>query len=246
MDELSLVLAYALTFGLVVVTPLSGILSFETLRLRLAANPNARLPLYKKWAVEIAVTAALALLIFVTSGDEFAHFGFWTPNFRGLHSVLLGAALGATVGLFTGVIAWRRKAARTGLPAHLSVLLPGTRTEKIWFLVLSLCAGIGEEIVYRGFLIMFLHEVLPVGTYGQAIGLAAFIFAIGHAYAGGSAVAITGVIGVFLGIIFVATGSLIPGIIYHALADARLVLVKRPEDATPDDASSTDLAAAPA
>lgn len=105
----------------------------------------------------------------------------------------------------------------------LELLMPQNVREHRLFGLLSATAGICEEIVYRGF-VMWLAAAymgLPAAALMQAI-----IFGVGHAYQGhdpkstAAAFVRTGTAGLLLAGIALAAGSLIPGMILHALVDA--------------------------
>jgi membrane protease YdiL (CAAX protease family) len=89
--------------------------------------------------------------------------------------------------------------------------------ERAGFVAVALTAGVCEEILYRGFLIYALGRVLP--SPWVALVPAALIFGIAHAYQGPRGVAGTGLLGVFLGLLYLLSGSLWPGIGLHASVD---------------------------
>jgi membrane protease YdiL (CAAX protease family) len=107
-------------------------------------------------------------------------------------------------------------------------LLPNTAAERFGFAALSLTAGVCEEALFRGFLIRFLHEGAPALPLALALAVAAIPFALGHIYQGVSGVIKTGLAGLIFGLLFLLSGSLIPGIILHALVDLQVVYVLRP------------------
>jgi uncharacterized protein len=106
--------------------------------------------------------------------------------------------------------------------AVIEFFLPHTANEHRIFKILSITAGICEEIIYRGFAMWVAASY--VGLLA-AVPLQAIIFGLGHVYQGddsasmGRAALKTGIAGLFLALIAVAAGSLIPGMILHALMD---------------------------
>ena len=102
-------------------------------------------------------------------------------------------------------------------------LMPVTGKEKSLFSVLSLCAGFGEEMAYRGYAISAL--VVATGSATFALVLTSATFGVLHAYQGPIGVARTGVIGLIMGGAFLYTGSLWPPIVAHALIDLMVGLV---------------------
>ena len=99
----------------------------------------------------------------------------------------------------------------------ISYLLPRTPFEKVIWIILSLSAGIAEELSFRGFVLTRM-EILT-GSIWPGIILGAFSFGIGHLYQGWAGVVLIGTYGMMFSLLFYARGSLIPCIIAHALQD---------------------------
>lgn len=96
-------------------------------------------------------------------------------------------------------------------------LMPVTRREKGLFAGLSICAGFGEELAYRGYAIPAL--IVAGGSAPVALALTSVAFAVLHSYQGVLGVVRTGVIGVILGAVFLHTGSVWPPMVGHVLID---------------------------
>ena len=96
-------------------------------------------------------------------------------------------------------------------------MLPRTRQDETWFLILSATAGFCEEFLYRGYLAWFFAPWL--GGIGAMIAVVA-IFGISHAYQGWKGAVKATIAGAVMAAIVLATGSLIPAMIVHALIDA--------------------------
>lgn len=110
----------------------------------------------------------------------------------------------------------RRIAVRPKL-ASVEFLLPHTRAEYWWFVSLSITAGFCEELLYRGYLAWFLGPWL--GDVGAMVVVVA-LFGIGHAYQGRKGATRATLAGAVMAAIVLATGSLIPAMIIHAMVDA--------------------------
>jgi len=95
-------------------------------------------------------------------------------------------------------------------------LLPRTHEERHAFGALSVAAGFGEEISYRGYALSVLVPVLGVPG---AVLLTSGVFGVLHGYQGVLGIFRTGVMGGMLAWGFLASGSLWPPIIAHALID---------------------------
>ena len=98
----------------------------------------------------------------------------------------------------------------------LEQLLPRTPRERRVFALLSVAAGTGEELAYRGYAIPVLAPLL--GLTGAAV-LSTAVFGVIHAYQGALGIVRTGLMGGVLAWGFLASGSLWPPIIAHTLID---------------------------
>ena len=108
----------------------------------------------------------------------------------------------------------KRAALRSRL-GRLIALVPHTTAEYRWFVVLSVTAGICEELLYRGFLVWALQRW--VGLEWAAV-ISVIAFGAGHAYQGKDVVRPT-LAGVVLQGIALLTGSILPGILVHVMLD---------------------------
>lgn len=103
------------------------------------------------------------------------------------------------------------------LPPHIQKLfriLPTNGVEIIGFYLLSITAGVCEEILYRGFL--FYAFDMPAFIL---ILLTAIIFGFAHAYQGVQGMLSTGILGLAFAALYYFGGSLWPPILLHALID---------------------------
>ena len=124
---------------------------------------------------------------------------------------LTGAGLGI-------IFFFRQIAIRAGVPDSpmLRQLLPRTRHERRVFALLSVAAGVGEEVAYRGYAIPVLTPVF--GVTGAAV-VTSVVFGAVHGYQGALGVLRTGTMGGVLAWGFISSGSLVPVMIAHTLID---------------------------
>ena len=106
--------------------------------------------------------------------------------------------------------------------------VPGNAAERAIWVVLSLTAGICEEILFRGFLIRLLHEGALALPVAGALALSCLCFGLGHFYQGLKGIVSTAIAGLGFGLLFLLSGSLLPCIALHALMDLQMVYVMRP------------------
>jgi membrane protease YdiL (CAAX protease family) len=107
----------------------------------------------------------------------------------------------------------------SGNAAVYALVIPRSKREKRLFALLSLTAGIGEEIVVRGFLFFLIQAIFPAMPLFFIVAIAGIVFGIGHLYQGPAGVLKTGVAGALFGCLYLAAGSLIPGILLHIFVD---------------------------
>jgi uncharacterized protein len=114
------------------------------------------------------------------------------------------------------------------IEAHLTPYLAGASAGGI--VLLSLMAGIGEEVLFRGVIQAGLAERLPTWL---ALGIAALLFGVAHWLTMTYAV-LAALIGAYLGMLFLVTDNLLVPAVTHALYDvaALSILVRlKPEAA---------------
>jgi membrane protease YdiL (CAAX protease family) len=99
--------------------------------------------------------------------------------------------------------------------------LPVTATQFLHFVFLAVAAGVGEEIVYRGFMITYLTNLL--GDTGWAVAavllVPAVAFGLGHIYQGWKAVGKIIAMAVLFGFFYLRTNTLWPLILVHTAVD---------------------------
>lgn len=113
---------------------------------------------------------------------------------------------------------------------HLAFMLPMTQEERAWFALVSITAGICEEVLYRGFLIRYLSNGPWHFGLWIALAIASISFGLAHGYQGISGIIGTGLIGAVMAVIFLSTGSLWMPMALHAILDLRILLLLRREE----------------
>lgn len=182
-----------------------------------------RLPAYVSSAVTLGVLGVGCFVLGVRHG--------------GLPAVGLGPvrpgplvawAVALTLGGLVLMVVFRQVAVALGLREAqvLQDLLPRTRRERWAFGGLSLMAGLGEEMAYRGYALTALAAV--VGSLPAAV-VTSLVFGVLHAYQGGLGMVRTAALGGVLAWAFLASGSLWPLMAAHAALDvvAGILLAER-------------------
>jgi membrane protease YdiL (CAAX protease family) len=195
-------------------------LSLAQLPLLNEDEPLPKIPVYVSSASVILLMGWLGLMI---GWDQFGleAMGLLSGDLLTVLALTLGLILAAFI-LLGGFLVFRRS---LGIQEarFLEQLLPKTGKEKVVFVGLSLSAGVGEELAYRGFLVPAL--AMTFGSVWGAALLSSLVFGVLHAYQGWLGIVRTALLGMVLATSFVVTGSLWPAIITHALLDVLVGLV---------------------
>ena len=202
------------------VFPLLGVRDYRLLLRRTSEGvADARVKFYKgylkwQWPLTIGLLAWWLL-----SGNSLESMGLipvadgwpWTAIGVGVFAILAQVIYLATVSRNADGLAQIKEQM-----GELSCLAPQTRTENRLFDMVSITAGVCEEILYRGLLLATLVSL--VGTW-PAVAITSLIFGLGHAYQGISGIAKTGLVGLVLALFTVSSGSLYIAIVLHAVID---------------------------
>ena len=129
--------------------------------------------------------------------------------------VLLGASIATTI--LALAIAMLARALRWTESPLLEWLLPRGARERFVFALLSISAGIGEELAFRGFLIPALR--IASGSTLVAVLVSSAAFGLMHSYQRLHGASRAGTLGALLAAPFIVTGSILPSMIAHAAFD---------------------------
>lgn len=213
LDHLFVVLVLGLVF------PLGGWWAYRRFLERLAREGETALVReYRVTLVWLLCLGLATVAIWLAGGRALAALGF-APLAEG-GDFVAPLALGATLGLAGRPLlaAFSAKAAaslRRQFGA-LEAFLPRTREQLAWGLLVSLFAGLFEEIAYRGYLIAYFSAWL---SDWAAIAASSLLFGMAHFYQGRFGTLMTTLLGAGLGWIYVETGSLILPMALHAAVD---------------------------
>lgn len=233
-----------ITAWLLLGDPLLGRVAYQRFLSALkSGEPDVRVRFYLRWTWQ---GWALALLVLTLATGVLG----WSPAQLGLRlphvvvavptQVLTGILVGIVAGVATGVIIARKQtrsgskppARRLAPSANAMLLLPRSTSERRAFALLSLTAGITEELVWRGFGLALLVAVFPqMPLIADAIILAV-TFGWAHVYQGAAGVLGTTILGGLLTALYLATGSLLLPMLLHVVIDLAAML--RAPDAAPD------------
>jgi len=188
---------------------------------RSQADPaRARRWIYSGWMSMLWTLVAGGVALWVWEERGWAPLGLVVPHgWRLLVAIGLVLALAIAYARTVAKVARSTPSRRVGLRSrlgHLAVMVPHARSEVGWFVALSLSAGFCEEFIFRGYLIWVFG---PACGWWGAAAISVIVFAVAHAYQGRSGMIRAGVAGVLFTLILFMFGSLLPGMVLHALMD---------------------------
>lgn len=215
-DPLTLCLLLVLT----VLMPAIGVWDYSRLLRRLReGRPKARVETYLstialQWTLTLGFSGWWLL-----SGRELAPLRL-IPKAEGLQWLVIGAGVAVLVFILLNMLATVRSPEKLEQVVQqsrdLCQIAPQSPTEERVFFLLSITAGICEEILFRGLLIAVL--AVSMGMWPSLI-LSTAIFGLGHAYQGWKGIGRTAAAGLVLALFAVGSGSLFVPILLHAVGD---------------------------
>lgn len=188
---------------------------------------------YRKWLIESFVFfGGLSLLILLLSGGYVGRLlaavrqwpvGVWFSGLiRSTGFLVPGIAIGFAVLLIVGTVLavfFARNSGEVPSLGDVAALLPRNREELGWGALLSLNAGLVEELMFRLALPALVFGV--TGNAVVAVVAALVVFGALHAYQGVTGVVVTMIVGGLFMALYLATGSIVVAMVAHALVDLR-------------------------
>lgn len=174
--------------------------------------------LYFSATVSQWILVAIAIAVVLATRMHLRDLGFRGAALAPSLDWALGLTLVSSAGLLAVVLLERRG----WWPPEselVYLLLPETRQEKVWcVLLVAPTAGLCEEFLYRGFLL----AVFTGWTHSAGWGLAAssIAFGLAHTYQGLNGMARAALLGALLALPVVRLGTIYPSIASHFLIDA--------------------------
>jgi len=175
-----------------------------------------------------AYLSSIATLVVLGAAAWFVGSRYSGARALGLASTPLGPVLSWTavlvVSALAAVVVFRQVGVALGVGESplLRALMPRTPGERGLFAVLSVTAGVAEEVAYRGYALTTLAVV--TGSLWAAV-VTSVVFGVLHAYQGWLGVMRTGTMGGLLAWGYLASGSLWAPVAAHVLLDLMLGIV---------------------
>ncbi len=215
----------------VLVEPIARTNFYRNLKKQLNIDPKARLLFYRtqilwewSWVIVIA-------LIVIPIPNPLLWLGLVLPNQIGW-IILLALLIGVVLSIVLIRRSPRALAAMRRSLESTSILLPSDSAERKWFAITAITAGICEELLYRGFLMSFLPTIFPMFAKQFIIIclLSGIINGLSRAYLGMRGMVQTALTGFSFAIVYFLSGSLLPAMVFHVLAELRTLVLWEPEN----------------
>jgi len=201
---------------------------YRMLKKQLNIDATARLLFYRTQVLWEWSWVVVLILIVVPVQQPLVWIGLTLPNQIGW---IIMAALLLGIGLST-VLLRRNPGAMAAMQRSLeasAILLPSTPTERKWYAATAITAGICEELLYRGFLMHYLPVTFPTLDWLFVAIISGIIYGLSHAYQGFKGIFQTALTGFSFAIVYVLSGSLLPAMVFHALAELRTLMLWDPQ-----------------
>jgi membrane protease YdiL (CAAX protease family) len=209
----------------------------EYQRFKRYRTTRKRQEMFRKWLLESFLTfGGLTLGILLLAGESVGpllqELTTWPVlrDIRGTIAHETGLVVGVTVGLVIGAIALTligvavaRKEKDVPTIGDIRSMLPRNRQELVLGGLLSVNAGVFEELLFRLAL-----PALVFGATGSAIAAvlaSVLLFGALHSYQGAAGIIGTTIVGALMMGLYVVTGTIVAPIILHALFDLRSLVL---------------------
>lgn len=223
-NDLGLSLVDILLLAIILVgLPLEALLTLKSTRAKLATNaPGVRVKHYTQTILWLWAIAIPILVVWAVSGRDWAALGFQIPTSAHVAYGWGLAALVAGFFIYQNAMVASSDAAKAQLQEAMaerkiiSDFMPQADEERALFNLVSVTAGITEEIIFRGYLIWVFSLFVPIWLAGLA---ALVVFTFLHLYQGAKQLPTVFAMGALLTLIFILSGSIWPAIAVHILVD---------------------------
>jgi membrane protease YdiL (CAAX protease family) len=205
-------------------------------------DATARIHLFRSIALQQGALVALLASLVLWGGLPAGQIGLGPPR-SGLACAIAIVVL-ACLFVWSGLrLRARAERVRAMIRRRTAVMVPTTQPERVWFGVISLGSGVNEELFWRGLLFYYVARLVPAITAWELVLVTSAAFGFAHLYQGAKGVLLTGAIGAFLALVYVASGNLLLPVVLHSLVNLRLVFLP-PDTAPPGQAPAVESKAA--
>jgi len=244
MGFISFLLTQLLAAYTVLVEPFLRTNFYRNLKKQIKVDPQARILFYRTQVLWEWSWVVVLIVILIPEANPLVFIGLTLPSIVGW---IILAALLVGIGLSTYLLR-RNPRALANMQRSLeatSVVLPSNPAERKWYAVAAITAGICEELLFRGFLLRYLAVYFGLYWLFSSI-ISGVIYGFSHAYLGRRNMLQTMLNGFSFAIVYFLSGNLlsamgssqpvalvgsvIPAMVFHALAELRPLFLWRTEE----------------
>ncbi|WML55962.1 CPBP family intramembrane glutamic endopeptidase [Neobacillus sp. PS2-9] len=227
---LGLVILFTLTYE-----PILGYINFQKFKRKVKTDDKERIKFYKNSINSLWVPTLFILSLVGFTDLSLEQIGLTSISLNTeilgkwviYSAIIVGIIFGLAILIF--IIGYRfnskiknsmdKMKKEESAKNQFDVMMPVTKQEKKLWTLVSLTAGITEEIIYRGLMIFALSYLLPGLSIWFILIFSSILFGLAHTYQGVKGVVRTTLIGLWFSIVYIGIGSIIPLILFHALVD---------------------------
>jgi membrane protease YdiL (CAAX protease family) len=188
-------------------------LPFAAVRSALRVRAPGGTPTRTQHLVSVFVTQAMGLFVALMAATYEEVDLFPPPNLGWKNLAMAVAFLAPSLGTLPLRWSWRSREEKR----RMMWMLPNRTSDLSWWLLVSLVAGVVEEIVYRGVMLQLWERVL--GSWWPAVAICAVAFALAHWVQGPRTVAIIVLLAVGNHLVVRASGDLYTAMAIHVTYD---------------------------
>jgi len=231
-----------LLWGYFILNPVYIYLTYKHEKQSVIAQPEKRVVMYRSWILHLWLPVLILMVLLNQSEISLNDIGLqWHWD---LANLLSAAGLLMLCGYFLFSLNKLHKNTddHQGLRkqiAYIQWMTPSTAKEARYFIFgLSISAGICEEILFRGYLMLVLGDYFP--TYAVVL-ISSLAFGLPHIYQGPMHIIRTAIVGATMALIYIFTDSIIIPILLHAVFDmyggamAYIVFLNEPQQVTDEN-----------
>lgn len=188
----------------------------------LSQRDDARRRFYLRWTCLLTVLGGVVLAAFaLVPGLSWSALGMRADVSR-VEPLAIIIMVGAGVaGAMVTAIMTKHRGTPPPVVGDIAAMLPTTREERRYFILLSFAAGVFEEIIWRGMPVFAVYAIAPDAPVYWPIGISAILFGIAHLYQGKRGVFATAYLGGVLCWLYLYSGSLLLPMLLHVVIDVR-------------------------
>ena len=202
--------------------PVYHLFTHKKLNELVKSNPKYKLIDYKKTILFLWVLALLILVVFFVQQEDLSLLGLsinFDINFT--ISLVVGSALVIFLLVSSKVTPENIESIEKKFN-DIIFYLPINNKEFKWFVLVSLSAGLCEELIYRGYLYWYLNQYTNIYV---SLLISNILFALAHLWSGGKNIIASFFTGLVMAGVYLFSGSIWVSILIHAGIDIQSGLI---------------------